>query len=39
VKGAGRVTGNRRLKAQGGAGQARPNIVQAAGKVKDAFKG
>jgi uncharacterized protein YjbJ (UPF0337 family) len=35
---AGRVTGNRRLKAQGRAGQARGNLMQAADKVKDAFK-
>ena len=34
----GRLTGNRRLKAQGRAGQARGNLMQAADKVKDAFK-
>ncbi len=37
-KGTGRVTGNRRLKAEGGAGQATGNVKQAGDKVKDAFK-
>ena len=37
-KGAGSVTGNRRLKAEGRADQAEGNVKQAADKVKDAFK-
>jgi len=36
-KGAGRVSGNRRLKAEGRADQAKGNVKQAADKVKDAF--
>jgi uncharacterized protein YjbJ (UPF0337 family) len=36
---AGCVTGNRRLNVQGRPGRARANIVRAAGKVKDTFKG
>jgi uncharacterized protein YjbJ (UPF0337 family) len=35
---AGRVTGNRRLKNQGRADQARGTLMQAVDKVKDAFK-
>ncbi|MGD0685283.1 MAG: CsbD family protein [Streptosporangiaceae bacterium] len=37
-KGAGRVTGNRRLRAEGRADQATGNVKQGADKVKDAFK-
>jgi uncharacterized protein YjbJ (UPF0337 family) len=37
-KGVGRVTGNRRLKAEGRADQATGNIKQAGDKLKDAFK-
>ena len=35
---AGRRTGNRRLKAKGRAGQARGGVMQAAGRLKGAFK-
>ena len=35
---AGRVTGNRRLKAKGRAGQARGGVMQAADKLKGAFR-
>ena len=34
----GRVTGNRRLKAQGRADQTKANLKQAVEKVKDAFR-
>ena len=34
----GRVTGNRRLKAEGRADQAKGNIKQAGDKIKNAFK-
>jgi uncharacterized protein YjbJ (UPF0337 family) len=37
-KGTGRITGNRRLKAEGRADQAKGNVKQAADKVKDAFR-
>jgi uncharacterized protein YjbJ (UPF0337 family) len=37
-KSAGRVTGNRRLKAEGRTGQAAGNVKQAADKVKAAFR-
>jgi uncharacterized protein YjbJ (UPF0337 family) len=37
-KSAGRVTGNRRLKAKGRTGQAAGNVKQAADKVKAAFR-
>lgn len=35
---AGRLTGNRRLKAKGRAGQARGGVLQATDRVKGAFK-
>jgi uncharacterized protein YjbJ (UPF0337 family) len=35
---AGRVTGNRRLKAKGRAGQARGGVMQAADRLKGAFE-
>ena len=35
---AGRVTGNRRLKAKGRAGQARGGVMQAADRLKGAFR-
>jgi uncharacterized protein YjbJ (UPF0337 family) len=35
---AGRVTGNRRLKAEGRTGQARGGVMQAADRLKGAFK-
>lgn len=34
----GRVTGSRRLQAEGRGGQAKGNIKQAGAKIKDAFK-
>jgi uncharacterized protein YjbJ (UPF0337 family) len=34
----GRLTGNRRLEAEGRTGQAKGNIKQAADRIKDAFK-
>jgi uncharacterized protein YjbJ (UPF0337 family) len=37
-KDAGRVTGNRRLRAEGRSDQAKGNTKQAGAKIKDAFK-
>ena len=37
-KSAGRVTGNRRLRAEGRSDQAKGNTKQAGAKVKDAFR-
>ncbi|MDQ0941913.1 CsbD family protein [Streptomyces sp. V1I1] len=34
----GRITGSRRLQAEGRGGQAKGNIKQAGAKIKDAFK-